>query len=155
MWFVALLNGLIWAHSPTTDFTGTWELESRDNLDAYLDSREVSTLLQYVVKCTHNQQIIEQNGHDFVLTVNLSPCVAPSKSIVRRFNADGFSEYKGEMYDGQPITWVSTLESGRLISVAKTPTGQEVVSRRIVDGKMVQTNVHKGVVMTQYFVRSK
>ena len=150
-----LLSQLLWAHGTHTDFSGTWELESRENLDAYLDSRDVNAVMKFVVGCTHNQQIIGQEGHKFDLTINLSPCVAPTKSLVRRFEADGTTVYKGEMYDGQAITWVSTLESGRLISVAETPTGQEIVYRRIVGGKMIQTNVHKGVALIQYFVRSQ
>ena len=149
-----LLSQLVWAHGSHTDFSGTWELESRENLDAYLESRDLNALTKFVVGCTHNQQIIVQDGHTFDLTINLSPCVAPTKSLVRKFVADGTTVYKGEMYDGQPITWVSTLESGRLISVAETPTGQEIVYRRIAGEKMVQTNVHKGVVLTQYFVRA-
>ena len=137
------------------NFSGDWILEKRKNLDAYLQSRGHGIIVTKLINCTQNAMRIQQNGADFVISTTLTPCIGPSKKVVRKFKADGKTVAHGKMYNDVKVHWIAHLTDEKMKVEATTPKGTEYVTREFVDGKIIQKHwiKDKNIVMTQYFTQ--
>ena len=155
--FLFLLHSLSWGQD-YLDISGKWVLNRRENLENYLNSRgETNPIKQSAIKCIKPIVDIKQNEKQFEITTTLTPCIplAPSKTIHRKFVADGKTPSKGELLKGQNISWVAWLKQNELFVEAQTPNGKEYVTRQIIDGVLIQKNwlADKKVVLTQYYTK--
>lgn len=153
MTFVALAQEL-------PDISGTWLLDRRENLKNYLISRgEENPVKHSAIKCIKPQMEIKQNNINFSIETTLKPCIplAPNKTISRDFIADGKTQNKGKILDGEEVTWTAWFKNNELVVKVNTTLGTEYVTRHLDNDELVQKNwlEDKNVVLIQHFKRVK
>lgn len=126
---------------------GVWDVDSTENFDEYMKALGVGMVMRKMGNSVNPQVTITKDGDKFTVK-------AASTFKSTEFSFEMGQEFDETTADGRKVKTTMTLDGDKLVQTQKGDP-PSVLTREIVDGKLLLTMECKGVVAKRYYKKKE